>query len=113
MSGTRRLTTAQRGLGGPHQSYRQTALATMAEGQPCFRCELRGVVHPMTRAVIRRSPYTGRWVAPALELDDYPGRVFGGPQVKRLSWRKCNRSAGGTLGNMIKASRRPPAYTRW
>ncbi len=107
-----RLTTAQRGLGGDHQSARQRALATMAEGAPCARCELRGVEHPMTRDVITRRD--GRWVAPLLDLDDFPGRVYGGPQVKRLSWRSCNRGAGARLGNRRRAGRmQARRYSRW
>jgi hypothetical protein len=117
---TRRSTKA-RGLTGQHPADRQVALRDMPEGAPCFRCELRGVVHPMTRAVISKSPATGRWVAPLLELDHYPGRAFGGPQVSRLSWKRCNRQAGARLGNALRAVRaavqedtRPVSrYDRW
>lgn len=90
--------TTQRGLGAPHQSARQQALATMPEGALCARCAAHGIEHPMTRAAITRRP-DGRYVAPLLDLDDFPGRVYGGPQVKRLSWRKCNRRAGARLSN--------------
>jgi len=48
-----------------------------------------------------------------LDLDDFPGRVFGGPQVKRLSHRFCNRAAGARVTNMIKAMRTPSKYNRW
>lgn len=44
-----------------------------------------------------------------LDFDHYPGRVFGGPQIRRLSHRSCNRSAGGTLGNKLKAT---PGWVR-
>jgi len=117
-----RRSTRERGLAGQHPADRQVALRDMPEGAPCFRCELRGVYHPMTRAVISKSQATGRWVAPLLELDDYPGRVFGGPQVKRLSWKRCNRQAGARLGNAIRAARasagagaqpRLSRYDRW
>jgi hypothetical protein len=107
--------TAQRGLGGVHQAARQAALAAMADGEPCARCELRGVVHPMYRALITRRP-SGRYVAPLLDLDDFPGRAFGGPQIKRLSWRRCNRRAGQRLSVAIQATRRaavPSRYDRW
>lgn len=93
--------TTARGLGSQHQGARQQALAAMPEGAPCARCELRGIHHPMTRAVITRRP-DGRYVSPLLDLDDFPGRAIGGPQVKRLSWRSCNRSAGATQGNRAR-----------
>jgi len=97
-------TTAQRGLGGGHQSDRQHALAVMPEGALCARCESRGIAHPMTRAVITRRP-DGRYVSPLLDLDDFPGRAYGGPQVKRLSWRRCNRRAGQAITAAINRAR--------
>ena len=57
-----------------------------------------------------------------LEVDDFPARVIaramGIEPVKALSWKRCNRRAGGILGNQIKAARRglepkPSSYTRW
>lgn len=48
-----------------------------------------------------------------VDLDDFPGRVFGGPQVKLLAHRFCNRSAGASLGNQLRAAARPSAYNRW
>jgi hypothetical protein len=108
-----RLSTTQRGLGGDHQAARKAALAALRDGDPCARCELAGIYHPMTRSLIT-------WVngVPSsrfLDLDDFPGRAFGGPQVKRLSWRKCNRSAGARLGNSMRRARRPrkTVYNRW
>ena len=100
--GRPRLSAAERGLGHPHRTDRQHALATMTEGQQCFRCELRGAVHPLSRSLIGRSKDGRRYVAPLLDLDEYPGRVFGGPQIKRLSGRNCNRSHGATLGNRMR-----------
>ncbi len=99
-----RGTTAQRGLGSGHQSARQRALAAMPEGTLCARCESRGIAHPMTRAVITRRP-DGRYVSPMLDLDDFPGRAYGGPQVKRLSWRKCNRQAGQAITAAVNRAR--------
>jgi len=48
-------------------------------------------------------------------VDDFPGRVFGGPQTKALSWRRCNRQAGAIVGNKLRGLRRKAAsgYTRW
>jgi len=104
-----RLTTTQKGLGYPHQKRKREALAALRDGDPCARCEARGRYHPMYRA----------WSS-SLELDDFPPRVIaralGITPVKRLSWSFCNRSAGGRLGNQIKAARRggqPGQYTRW
>lgn len=49
-----------------------------------------------------------------LDLDDYPGRRFGGPQIKRLSYRSCNRSEGATAGNVRRgALRAAERYNRW
>jgi hypothetical protein len=97
-------TTAQRGLGTDHQKLRAAALTALADGDPCARCAQRGIYHPMTRDAVtwKDGRPSSRW----LDLDDFPGRAFGGPQVKRLSWRKCNRSAGGRLGGRITAAKR-------
>lgn len=59
-----------------------------------------------------------------LECDDYPARaickITGQTPVKRLAHRFCNRSAGGRLGNKIKAAKRkaaglpqPSRFDRW
>lgn len=50
-----------------------------------------------------------------LDLDDFPGRAFGGPQTKKLSFQKCNRSAGARLGNSMRRAKRPrkTVYNRW
>lgn len=82
-------TTTQRGLGWAHQQERTRQLNALRDGTPCPRCH-----HPMTRRQ-------------QLDLDDWPGRVFGGPQVKRLAHAGCNRSAGAQLGNTLRAARRP------
>jgi hypothetical protein len=37
-----------------------------------------------------------------LDLDDFPGRIFGGPQVKLLAHRSCNRRAGAQQREMAK-----------
>jgi hypothetical protein len=108
-----RLSAAARGLGSGHRSVRQHALATMAEGQQCFRCELRGIVHRLSRALISRSADGKRWVSPWLDLDDYPGRAVGGPQVKRLSGRKCNRSHGQQLTTAILNARTGGQARQW
>lgn len=105
-----RNTTAA-GLGYSHQQDRQRALAAMPDGELCARCLACGIEHPMSRALITRR--NGRWVAPMLDLDDFPGRRFGGPQVKRLSYRSCNRSSGAAAGNKMRPRKQASAYTRW
>jgi hypothetical protein len=95
-----RGTTTQRGLGWSHAQARAAALATLADGDPCARCLLKGIFHPMYRAQVA-----------LLDLDDFPGRRYGGPQVKLLSWRSCNRSAGASAGNRMRPRRR--RMRRW
>lgn len=100
-----RLTTTQRGLGWhDHQLPRRQALTNLQDGDPCARCQARGIYHPMYQALItwRAGVPTSRW----LDLDDFPGRAFGGPQVKRLSYRACNRAAGARITNRIRKARR-------
>ena len=78
-----RGTTTERGLGSQHQATRRTLHAQLRDGDPCARCG-----GPM---------YRSQW--PYLDVDDFPGRMYGGPQVKRLSHRYCNRAAGARMGN--------------
>jgi hypothetical protein len=106
--------TTQVGLGWTdHQKPRQRALAALRDGDLCARCQLRGIEHPMFRSLVTRRP-SGLYVAPMLDLDDFPGRSYGGPQTKRLSYRTCNRRAGQRRGvQMRKQRRRVLAYTRW
>ena len=103
------------GLGYQHQQARQRALAALRDGDFCARCQARGIEHPMTRALITRRP-DGRLVAPQLHLDDFPGRAYGGPQVKRLSYRACNVRAGQALAAQLQRGKRRPRrvmYNRW
>jgi len=80
-----RGTTAQRGLGHAHEVDKRHKMAALHDGEPC--------------------PYCGRGMfrGQALELDHYPGRAFGGPQFTRLAHAHCNRSAGATMGNRMRA----------
>jgi len=82
-------TTTQRGLGYAHQKTRKQAIAALRDGDPCARCG-----QPMYRSQSR-----------LLDLDDFPGRAYGGPQVKRLSHRSCNRRAGQQITAAINRSR--------
>ena len=105
-------TTTERGLGNPHQKGRISALTQLRDGDPCFRCQLRGIYHPMNRDSIYW--VDGKPRSDLLDYDDYPGRIYGGPQIKRLSYRACNRSAGARLGNKLRPPRKPGRrYTRW
>ena len=85
-----RLTTTQRGLGYDHQRTRRERLAQLRDGDPCPRCG-----GPMFR---------GQY----LDLDDFPGRVFGGPQVKLLAHRSCNRRAGARQRELAKRRAQSP-----
>ena len=98
------LTTSQRGLGASHQRARRVLLAKLQDGDPYARCASKGIYHAMFTRYAR-----------LLEVDDFPGRVFGGPQTKALSWRRCNRQAGAIVGNKLRGLRRKAAsgYTRW
>jgi hypothetical protein len=87
-----RLTTTQRGLGYDHQLDRKRQLAALRDGDPCPRCG-----GPMFR---------GQY----LDLDDFPGRIFGGPQVKLLAHRYCNRRAGS---RQREAAKRLRASRTW
>jgi hypothetical protein len=51
----------------------------MRNGDPCAKCG-----GPM-------------FVGQALDVDHYPGRMFGGPQITRLAHRYCNRRAGAIM----------------
>jgi len=79
-----RGTTTQRGLGWSHVQDARRKRAAMVDGEPC--------------------PYCGRGMfeGQALELDHYPGRMFGSPQVTRLAHAHCNRSAGASMGNRLR-----------
>jgi hypothetical protein len=109
---TGRRTTKERGLGGSHPAERRAALKALKDGDLCFRCELRGIEHPMYRSLVIQTPRGPK--SPWLDLDEYPGRAVGGPQIKRLSYRRCNRSHGATFGNIRRGAKRAAEkYTRW
>ena len=109
---TGRRTTKQKGLAGDHPVTRTAALKALQDGDLCFRCQLRGVEHPMFRSLVtwRDGKPTSEW----LDLDDFPGRAVGGPQVKRLSYASCNRSHGARFGNIRRGVQRAAErYNRW
>jgi hypothetical protein len=107
-----RGTTTQRGLGADHQRIRRQRMAALRDGQPCPRTEICGGL-PMyaTAAAAARAGLPRKlWL---LDLDDYPGRWYGGPQIKRLAHRYCNRRAGQLFGARLRAAKRrlPPPRT--
>ena len=78
--------------GGRHKSVRARAIAVMVDGQPCARCESRGVYHALTRDMGR-----------LLHLDhDGDGGYLG------LSFAKCNLAHGGALGRASQLAALPP-----
>jgi hypothetical protein len=89
-----RRSTTERGLGYAHRAERNRQIAGLRDGTPCPRCGL-----PMVRGQL-------------LDLDDFPGRVFGGPQVKRLAHRACNRRAGQLITSAILRARSPRQWRR-
>ncbi len=101
--------TTAAGLGYAHQRQRRIKLAALIPGEPCPRC---GFGMWPTAAAARRAgmpEWCGR-----LDLDDWPGRIYGGPQVKRLAHAYCNRRAGAAVTNRIRRVRRVVAKTgRW
>lgn len=91
------------GLGHEHQGERRVKLAALAAspGQPCPHVRICG------GAPMYATPAEARaaGLPPALwrvDLDHYPGRIFGGPQVTRLAHASCNRSAGAAMGNRLR-----------
>lgn len=80
-----RGTTAQRGLGSPHQADKKRLLAMHRDGDPCWRCG-----QPMYKSQ-------------ALDRDHVVDRVLGGAEGPAvLAHRSCNRSAGARLGNQLR-----------
>jgi hypothetical protein len=104
-----RLTTTQRGLGNAHQQERRRQIAALLPGAPCPRCGLPMYATPAQASRAAMPPKLWH-----LDLDDYPGRIYGGPQIKRLAHRYCNRRAGQRIATARRtARRRAAAYTRW
>jgi hypothetical protein len=107
----KRAKTNDRGLGWKdHQLPRARHMKALEArpGQPCPHCRapMFATVTEAARAGLPRKLWH-------VDLDDYPGRVLGGPQIRRLMHRHCNRSRGARLGNRLRAMTRPTGYTRW
>jgi hypothetical protein len=112
-------TTTQRGLGSAHQAERARQLEELSAfpGLPCPHVQVCGGL-PMfatpgeaAAAGLHRRLW---W----LDLDDWPGRRYGGPQVKRLAHRYCNRRLGQVVTTQILRARaaqagRRSVFNRW
>lgn len=96
--------TTRVGLGGAHQRDRRAALAALRPGiDVCPHTAYCGgaPMWPTPAAAIRAG--APAWMG-RLDLGDWPGRIFGGPQIKRLEHATCNRRAGAALGNRLRAA---------
>ena len=88
------------GIRGDHQKVRRALLRALRDGDPCARCG-----GPMFVA-------QAKW----LDVDEFPGRMYGGPQLRKLSHRFCNRQAGGRAAAAARRARiqgRRRAMIRW
>lgn len=92
------------GLGAAHQAARRQAVKHLRAGIDCCPFTWLCGGQPMwpTPKAAAQHGYPA-WLG-RLDLDDFPGRIYGGPQVKRLAHATCNRSAGATLGNQLRAA---------
>ncbi len=90
-------------MGIPGQdTARRQAIAKLRPGIDCcpftWRCGGQPM-WPTPRAAVLAgaTPEHGK-----LDLDHFPGRIWGGPQTLRLSHRHCNRKAGQAVGQLLK-----------
>ena len=105
-------------LGAEHQRERAAQIAAMANDGTDLCCRCGRSMFASPRIAVDRGAHPQLGV---LDLDDWPGRVFGGPQIKRLAHRRCNRQAGARLGNRLRGIRKaaglpsgkPAARPRW
>lgn len=101
-----RLTTTQRGLGTVYQKKRARLMAALIDGTPCPRINICGGL-PMYRTpqLAEAAGLPRRYWK--LNADHVIPRAIGGrdgPLV--LTHEHCNKSAGRTLGNKLRATRR-------
>lgn len=78
-------TTTESGLGWRQQQERAAALGALDPGEPCPLCGYP-MYHPEQR----------------LDLDHSVPRALGGDGPRRLALARCNRRAGGRLGNQLR-----------
>lgn len=91
--------TGQRGYGWAHQREAARLKAAMQDGDPCCRCG-----QPMYRwqLEVERNDMQG------IDADHHQqARAHGGQLPDALAHRRCNRSAGATLGNGMRGEAKP------
>jgi hypothetical protein len=81
--------------GFKHQQDRARAIAQMVDGQPCARCAVNGVLHPLRLGEL-------------VQLDHLPDGSTA------LSSKRCNLRHGGQLGRAVQLGRplRPEPQVR-
>lgn len=104
--------TTRAGLGSDHQKERVAQLRTLGSRPgTCPRCG--GVFYGTLKLAASAGLPPKFWY---VDLDDFPGRRFGGPQVKLLAHRYCNRRAGQRVTTAIlrgRSTKTRAAYNRW
>ena len=106
----RRGTTSERGYDHRHKAAARRLKAELVDGDPCCRCG-----GPMYRWQLD----VGRNDMRGLDADHHAqARVLGGDLPDALCHRRCNRSAGATLGNQLRGRARrptppPPRLKQW
>lgn len=96
--------TQHRGYGAAHQRRARELKAAMHDGDPCCRCGA-----PMWRwqLTVSRNDIRG------IDADHHKqARALGGGLPDALAHRRCNRSAGASLGNRLRGQRRPRRAAR-
>jgi hypothetical protein len=93
--------TAARGYDARHQATARALKAALRDGDPCCRCA--GAMYRWQLALDRNDPN-------GIDADHYSlERALGGDLPDALAHRRCNRSAGATLGNHLRGrARRAP-----
>jgi hypothetical protein len=92
----------QVGLGTEHQAQRRQAITRLRPGiDTCAHPEYCGglPMWPTPKAAVAAG--VPAWLG-RLDLDHWPGRIFGGPQHLALSHSTCNRRAGAAMGNRLR-----------
>jgi hypothetical protein len=93
------------GIGGTHKADRRAAIRRLRPGVD--RCPYVWICGgqpmwptPQAAMLAGADPRLGK-----LDLDHFPGRMYGGPQTVRLAHSHCNQSAGATAGNRARRHR--------
>lgn len=100
-------TARQRGYDAAHDRAARRLKAAMRDGDPCCRCH-----GPMYRWQLDLNRHDMR----GIDADHFErARAMGGELPDALAHRRCNRSAGATLGNKLRGARRRarPRVREW